>query len=66
MNNPDLAAPAPAQGKIRKKKPLEWFAEAYPFRKGNSTNSEMAHENEFVLLQQKINSGPKNGVSLQD
>lgn len=59
---PDPVPPVPAAGQYEQK-PFEWFAEAFPFIDAKSAGSRKAHEKEFVLLQKKINSVPKNRVS---
>ncbi|KAH4055823.1 hypothetical protein HBI26_186480 [Parastagonospora nodorum] len=61
MPNPDPAATPPAQGvEILEQKPFEWFAEAYPYVDGKKEDAARAHEDEFVLLQGKINQQVKN------
>jgi hypothetical protein len=66
MKNPDPTAPAPAEGEVPfKQKPLEWFQEAYPFQDGRSASARKAHEDEFILLQRRINEIAKNGVCIQ-
>lgn len=44
--------------------PFQWFAEAYPFIQGISAGARRAHEDEFIILQKKVNQGAKNRVGL--
>ncbi|KAI8937308.1 hypothetical protein NX059_006515 [Plenodomus lindquistii] len=57
MPNPDPAAPvATASAVSIRKTPLQWLAEVYPYWE---SDTEKGHEDEFVLLQNTINSHSK-------
>jgi hypothetical protein len=43
----------------------KWFTKVYPFIDGNTTDPRKAHEDEFILLQTKINKHANNNVSVQ-
>jgi hypothetical protein len=63
---PDPAAPAPTPGaNPLLQRPLEWFAEAYPFIDGTTADARKAHEDEFILLQTKVNQHAKSNVGVQ-
>jgi hypothetical protein len=61
MSNPDPALSADQDMQT----PLQWFAEAYPFVDGQKPDAKRRYEDEFVLLQKKINQNVKNAVSQQ-
>lgn len=66
MPNPDPAAAPPVLGESpQMQTPFKWFAEAYPFIDGTAANARRAHEDEFIVLQTKINQGAKNRVCLR-